>query len=120
MQARKNEHEDSIYQMIVMHSVLTVLVNKKTKHIKLLSNFLSSPEALKVCTQYIIMSLYPSIKDFLLPAMPIEFSGMKEEEERFLRKNINIICITLYFLFHDSECINGHQYTDIMVHNNYR
>lgn len=49
MQARKDEHEDLIYQMIVVHSVLTILTNKKTGHIRMLSIFLSSPEALKVC-----------------------------------------------------------------------
>uniref|UniRef100_A0A1X7USC7 Uncharacterized protein n=1 Tax=Amphimedon queenslandica TaxID=400682 RepID=A0A1X7USC7_AMPQE len=70
MQARKDEHEDLIYQMIVVHSVLTILTNKKTGHIRMLSNFLSSPEALK---------------DFLLPAMPIKLSSTKVEDESFLQ-----------------------------------
>uniref|UniRef100_A0A1X7U2E9 Uncharacterized protein n=1 Tax=Amphimedon queenslandica TaxID=400682 RepID=A0A1X7U2E9_AMPQE len=48
MQARKDEHEDSIYQMIVVHSVLTILTNRKTGHMRMLSNFLSSPETLKL------------------------------------------------------------------------
>uniref|UniRef100_A0A1X7U2F3 Uncharacterized protein n=1 Tax=Amphimedon queenslandica TaxID=400682 RepID=A0A1X7U2F3_AMPQE len=48
MQAKKDEHEDSIYQMIVVHSVLTILTNRKTGHMKMLLNFISSPETLKL------------------------------------------------------------------------
>ena len=64
MQARKDEHEDSIYQMIVVHSVLTVLVNRKTRHIRMLSHFLSSPKALKVCILILIDISMTVIKGF--------------------------------------------------------
>lgn len=50
MQARKDNLDDSIYQMLVVHSVLTVVANSRTQHVMLLSDFIFSPGALKVCT----------------------------------------------------------------------
>ena len=59
MQAKKRDSlEVTTYRMIIIHCVLTVLANRKTKHIKFIATLLSSPETLKVHNRNIII-IYP-------------------------------------------------------------
>ena len=86
MQAKQEDTaEDTTYRMIVIHSVITVLANRRTT-LKFFSNLIISPDVLKVF-YYKIVLLFISLfnKDCLLPAMPIQAQSSKKivEEERF-------------------------------------
>lgn len=64
MQVQKDNHENLIYQMIIVHSVLTIFANRRTKHVKFLSNLLFSPEAMKVYLHKISTILVCIMKGF--------------------------------------------------------